>query len=271
MTRRMSALATVATVLFALVAHADRRRPEAKSSPAGAKIEPQADKHLKAMSAYLTGLKAFGFQVEEIFDNVQDDGQKLQFSNRRKYSVQRPNRVAGETEGDTADSRFFYDGKTVTVFDRGHKTYAVENVGGTIDAMLDELHERFGVDQPLSDFLSADPYKIFTEYVQGGTYVGLNHVGKVKCHHLAFQQRRLDWQIWIDAGENPLPRKLVITFKRQAGEPQYTAFLHHWDVKPTFGEDAFRFEAPEGIRKVDFLQRHGETEDARKPVRPARK
>ena len=80
-------------------------------------------------------------------------------------------------------------------------------VPGTIDAMLEDLHERFDTHQTLADFLFSDPYKVFTEHVQSGTYVGLHYVGKTKCHHLAFRQKLLDWQIWIDAGDQPLPRK----------------------------------------------------------------
>jgi hypothetical protein len=228
--------------------------------PQGAapRIEPKADEALKAMSKYLGGLKTYSFQVEEFFDDVQDDGQKLQYSNQRKIVVSRPNKVAGEAEGDTANSRFYYDSKTVTVFDRAQKTYAVAQVPGTIDAMLDEMHEKYGTQQPLADFLFSDPYKVFTEHVRSGTYVGLHHVGKGKCHHLAFQQRILDWQIWIEAGDKPLPRKLVITFKRQAGEPQYTAIIHRWDVGPKVTAETFAFQPPPGVRKVDFLQRHGE-------------
>ena len=164
-------------------------------------IEPKADQYLKAMSSYLAGLKTYSFQVEEFIDEVQDDGQKIQLSNQRHMSVSRPDKVFGEDEGDTANSLFYYDGKTVTVFDRGQKTYATEKVPGTIDAMLDDLHDRFDTHQTLADFLFSDPYKVFTENVQSGTYVGLHHVGKVKCHHLAFRQKILDWQIWIDAGD----------------------------------------------------------------------
>ena len=107
------------------------------------KIEPKADQYLKAMSSYLAGLKTYSFQVEEFFDEVQDDGQKIQLSNQRHLSVSRPDKVFGEDEGDTANSLFYYDGKTVTVYDRGQKTYATEKVPGTIDAMLDDLHDRF--------------------------------------------------------------------------------------------------------------------------------
>jgi hypothetical protein len=232
------------------------------------KIDPKADQHLKAMSKYLAGLKTFTFQVEEFFDDVQDDGQKLQFSNQRRVTVRRPDHVAGETEGDTASTRFFYDGKKVTVYDKTNKTYAVEKTAGRdIDAMLDELHSKYDTTQPLADFLFSDPYKVLTEHVRGGEYVGLHHVGKTKCHHLAFRQRLLDWQIWIDAGETPLPRKLVITFRRQAGEPQYYAFMHRWDVNPKVADGAFQFTPPEGVRKVDFLNRHGDAKAKKGPIK----
>src|ERR1700728_4067743 len=115
------------------------------------KIEPKAEQYLKAMPSYRGGLHTYSFQVEEFFDETQDDGQKLQLGNQRHMSVSRPDKVFGETEGDTGNSQFYYDGKTVTVFDRGQKTYAIEKVPGTIDTMHDDLHERFETDQPLAD------------------------------------------------------------------------------------------------------------------------
>ena len=222
----------VATALWSL-AFAGSSQQEAP------KIEPKADQYLRAMSTYLAGLHTYSFQVEEFFDEAQDSGQKLQLSNQRHMSVSRPDKMFGETEGDTANSLFYYDGKTVTVFDRTQKTYATEKVPGTIDAMLDDLHERFDTHQTLADFLFADPYKAFTENVESGEYLGLHYVGKVKCHHLAFRQKALDWQIWIDAGDEPLPRKLVITFKQQTEQPQYTALIHRWDVNPKLTDDLF--------------------------------
>jgi hypothetical protein len=230
----------------------------------GAKIDAKADQQLKAMSKYLAGMQTFSFQVEEFFDDVQEDGQKLQYSNQRKLTVSRPGKLAGEADGDTAHSQFFFDGTSVTVYDRQNKTYAVAKVSGTIESMLEQMHEKYGSHTPMSDFLFPNPYKILTENVESGTYVGLNHVGKTKCHHLAFRQKLLDWQIWIDAGENPVPRKLVITFKRRAGEPQFTALIHKWDVNPKVAEETFQFTPPEGVRKVEWLQRHGEPQPEKK-------
>jgi hypothetical protein len=257
MKQRMATVALAVGAIFWGVALAGSPQQEAP------KIEPKAEQYLKAMSSYLAGLHTYSFQVEEFFDEAQADRQKLQLSNQRHMSVSRPDKVFGESEGDTVNSQFYYDGKTVTVFDRGQKTYAVEKVPGTIDAMLDDLHERFETDQPLADFLFADPYKEFTENVQSGEYVGLHYVGKVKCHHLAFRQKIVDWQIWIDAGDEPLPRKLVITFKQQVDQPQFTALIHRWDVNPKLSDEMFQFQPPNGLRKVDFLNRHAEPKPAK--------
>ncbi len=238
----------------------------AADTPSGVKVDPKADKCLRAMANYLGGLKTFSFQVEMFFDIVQDDGLKLQFSNQRKESVRRPDKVFSETTGDTANSSFYYDGKTVTVHDRARKTYATEKVPGTIDAMLDDLHDRFGIEHPMADFLFADPYKVLMENAESGYYVGENYVGKTKCHHLAFRQRLLDWQIWIENGDKPLPRKFLITFKRQIDEPQFLALIHHWDVNPELNDSVFEFQPPPDVQKVDFLHRHGDASAAKKPA-----
>ena len=47
----------------------------------------------------------------------------------------------------------------------------------------------------------------------------------VVCDHLAFRNLDTDWQIWVESGERPLPRKYVITSKTVAAAPQYTLRL----------------------------------------------
>ena len=44
-----------------------------------------------------------------------------------------------------------------------------------------------------------------------GFVVGPSVVGGVKSTHLAFRGAEVDWQIWIENGDKPLPRKYVIT------------------------------------------------------------
>ena len=61
------------------------------------------------------------------------------------------------------------------------------------------------------------------ENVQSGYLVGARPVNGTACHHLAFSQEAIDWQIWIEDGPMPLPRRLVLTYKDEPGAPQYRA------------------------------------------------
>jgi hypothetical protein len=75
----------------------------------------------------------------------------------------------------------------------------------------------------------------------------------VSCHHLAFSQETIDWQIWIEDGPRPVPRKLVITYKTEPGSPQYVARLSGWNFQPRFSKHFFTFEAPAGAGEMEFL------------------
>jgi len=66
-----------------------------------------------------------------------------------------------------------------------------------------------------------------------------------------FSQATIEWQIWIDAGDTPLPRKLVISYVQEPGEPQYSATMRRWNLESKVPEGLFTFEAPEGAQKID--------------------
>jgi hypothetical protein len=159
----------------------------------------------------------------------------------------------------------------VTVLDKEHNVYATIEAPATIDATFDRLEDEYGVVLPLADLLYADPYAVLMAGVTYGRYLGLHQAAGVTCHHLAFSQDTIEWQIWIDAGEKPLPRKLVISYVDEPGEPQYSAVIRRWNLDSAVPDGLFTFEAPEGAQKVDAqaLARNGGAEPA--PAEPAPK
>lgn len=237
-------------LLFAAVlapVFGDKDKPAAKP-----KIEPKADEILKKACACMADLKQFGLKVEETFDEMSEAGQKLQFTNHRKVIVRRPGQLMADSEGDTTKRFFYYDGKTITLFDPVGKTYATVEAPATLDAMLDFLNQELGFSAPATDLLFSDPYKVLTEQVEEGEYVGEHRVGNKKCHHLAFRQRGTDWQLWVDAGDKPLPLKFLITYRRLPGEPQFATVLD-WDTSVKVADDAFAFKPPDGAKKIQFV------------------
>ncbi len=72
------------------------------------------------------------------------------------------------------------------------------------------------------------------------------------CHHLAFTQDNVDWQVWIQDGPQPLIRKFVITHKNEPGVPEFTALITQWNFTGRISDSDFVFEAPRGATQVEM-------------------
>ena len=102
---------------------------------------------------------------------------------------------------------------------------------------------------PLADLIYANAYDYLMEETRAGFYLGLSKVQGQLCHHLAFRQKEIDWQIWIEDGPTPLPRKFLITDKKAKGL-QVTAWLSQWNTSPQLEESLFTFVVPAKAEQV---------------------
>jgi hypothetical protein len=109
-----------------------------------------------------------------------------------------------------------------------------------------------GIDLPLIDLAMSDPYQNATAKVQGSRYYGISPVLGVPCHHLAFTQENVDWQVWIEDGPQPLIRKFVITQKNEPGAPEFTALITRWNMTDRIADSDFVFERPKGASKIEM-------------------
>ena len=217
-------------------------------------IEPEADKLLKEMGDFLKNQKEFSVKADVTFDLVEPTGEKIQYSATNTFFVKRPNKVYAQTVGDIGEKKFWYDGKGITLLDVDKNVYAQEKAPANIDSTLDHLMEDYGFSLPLSDFVFSDPYTDLSENVEDGYYVGLHSVRGMKCDHLAFIQENLNWQLWVKEGKQPVPCKIVITYKDVPGSPQYTAVFSDWNFKKKEPDSLFKAVAPKDAEKIEFLK-----------------
>lgn len=232
---------------------------EAAFEPA---IEIEAADAVRRMSHYLGSLSQFRFVTENVFDEIDDSGQKLQRARRFDIRMIRPSRIYGESAGDGGrNTAFWYDGETVTILQRLLNVYSQVEVPETVDEMLDFMNDRYGMAVPTADFLFSDVYQTLTGAADRGRVVGLSRVGDYVCHHLAFQQEVVDWQIWIDAGPTPLPRKFVVTYKQEDACPQFEARFLLWETAPDFPEQLFEFTASRDAQRIEMAPLPSPDED----------
>jgi hypothetical protein len=221
-------------------------------------IEPRADEILRIMSDLLAGAKQFTVHNDQASDEFTLAGDLVELSSSVELAVRRPNEAHAVLHGDLRPMRYWIGGGRVAVMDVSRWTYAVAPAPKGLDAAIDQLWEQYGMKVPLADFISDNPYEDLTRHVETGTYVGLHEFDGVPCHHLAFRQSDIDWQIWIADGLLPLPRKLLIVYKNEPGAPRYTARLSAWDLSPGLGDTIFEFEPPEGAGQIEFAERDAE-------------
>lgn len=214
-------------------------------------LDPRADEILRKMSGFLAEMPQFAFEAEESFDEIPSGQPRMLLSNLRRIAVARPNRFAADVEGDSLSRSVWFDGKAVATYDRSQNSFATIPAAGSIDAALDLLSDKYGVEVPLADLLYSDPYRVLTGAASYSKYLGIHRAAGVPSHHLVFAQETIEWQIWIDAGDQPLPRKMIITYVREPGEPQYMATISRWRLSPELPDSLFLFEPPAGAARVD--------------------
>jgi hypothetical protein len=218
-----------------------------------AEIDPQAEKLLRAATDYLAGQKQFRVLARSTIEVVLTSGQKLQYDSAATLLVQRPNKLRAERRGDLVDQLFYYNGKSLTLYNPGEKYYATVAAPGTLEEMLDYARESLDIVAPAGDLVYTNAFQILMDNVTSGFVVGKAVVEGVRCDHLAFRTEHTDWQIWVQEGNQPLPRKFVITTKDVAGEPQFAVVMTKWDLAPKIAGRMFDFTPPKGAMKVDFL------------------
>ena len=216
-------------------------------------IQPEATRLLKASTDFLARQQSFRLDTRNSLEVVLTSGQKIQFDHRATQWAQRPNKLRADRTGDLVEQSFYYDGKTAVLLNTSTGTYAEVAAPGTIEAMLDFAREKLGIVAPAGDLLFSNAYDILMTDVTSGFVVGKAVVAGVRCDHLAFRAPHVDWQIWIEEGARPLPRKLVITTRDLANAPQFAVEVVNWDLAPKFTPQTFAFTAPKNAKKVDFV------------------
>src|ERR1700730_10767162 len=87
------------------------------ANPTAPAIAEPADRLLKEMGVYIGSSEQFTFHANITFDHVLPSGQKLRFSAAQEVALQRPGRLYVEWNSDLGARQFWYDGKSITVYD----------------------------------------------------------------------------------------------------------------------------------------------------------
>lgn len=220
-----------------------------------ATIDQAAVKRLQESLDYLASLQQFSLLADTTIEVVLLDGQKIQFDNSVNTTVQRPDKMHARRLGDLMEQELFYDGETLTLLDSSAGYHASAAAPDNLEDALDFARETLDIVAPAGDFIHSNAFDILMENVESAIYIGSSYVEGSVCDHLAFSAptNDTDFQVWVQQGEEPLPRRIVITSREITNAPQFTVHIREWDIHPKIGAESFRFQAPENSQEIEFI------------------
>jgi len=219
------------------------------NSQGNSNIDPETMQALNKMGSFLRSLKAFQVESEASNDDVLDDGQIVTNIRTSTLLSVSPNLLRAELKSDDKDVFLFYDGKNFTVYGKLLNYYATVPAPATTALLVDKIYNDYGIEVPLVDLFKWGTDDSAIRKITSALDVGPSTVQGITCEHYAFRQEGLDWQIWIQLGAYPLPRKFIIRTVTDDARPQHTSNLV-WNLAPSYNQAAFVFDPPDGALPI---------------------
>lgn len=252
LTLRTACLAALA-LAAALPVHAQQAAPAAKKAPAASETQVLAREILMRMAAYLGGAKGYSVSLRAGYDAVQKSGQKIEFNESRKITLARPDKLRVEGErSDGAKAQVVFNGKEITLVDGASNIYATAPQPGDVDRSIVHFVSDLGMRLPLAVMLLSRMPSEFETRVKSVDIVEKATVLGRPTHHLAARTNDVDFQVWVADGDQPVPLRVVITYKKSPGQPQFWAQFSDWNMAPAVNDATFTAQIPAGAQKVAF-------------------
>jgi hypothetical protein len=212
---------------------------------------------LTRMTEFISGAQDFTIVADMGHEVLQNDGQRLEFGSYITAALRRPSQGNVRFESrDGFSATIILDGETISLFSTRENRFFYDTTRqpGDIDASFDYLADRLGPPDQLRDFFSIDLTETLSSLVKSGYYVGESKIAGVLCDNLAMRSEDEDVQLWIAKGNNPAPRRIVVTYTKIEGQPQFWAQFVEWNFSPEFSDSMFTFSPPpEDAERVDFF------------------
>ena len=220
---------------------------------AAAEKDPRALKVLQDMGAFLRGLKHVHLTTRSDTDQVLDSGQVVQFSYHTELIATPPDKLRVSVVDGPYHKTLFYNGKRFVLFDQGQRYYANGDAPATIDALLDDMNQRYGVVLPLADLFRWDAATADEVGISSALYINDQEVDGQLCAHYAYRQPGVDWQLWVHLGPRPMPCQLVIVRLDAEGMPRHSV-RYQWLDDQAAPASTFEFLPPAGVHAVPLRE-----------------
>lgn len=207
---------------------------------------------IEKMTDYVAGLDAYEFDTSILFDEPTLRGSSNKRAGVHHVAVKRPNKLFLDAKFDDGSERkIWFDGETITFANVGDETYIELPFDGDNDALVEAVESRLGIHLPTLLFVTSEPFDNVSENVVDAELKGTRTLGEETSTLVDIETIDAHSQMWIADGDAPLPKRLVITYIRENGDPEYIMTFDSF-AKADLPDQAFVAEIPDGWQKVEL-------------------
>ena len=135
-------------------------------------VDPAAVQLLKRMTDFLDGLQQFSVNSHSMIEELHVSGHRVDNDLSATVTVKRPNKLRVMRTGGLMNQRFFYDGKTSTLYNPNEKVYAITKAPDTIEKMITFARETVGIVLPAADLLYRNAFPLLMQDLTLAVVVG---------------------------------------------------------------------------------------------------
>ncbi len=210
------------------------------SPPASAveTIEPRAIALLKRMHDTLAGARTLAFTAMAMHDVRNAEGQSIFLLDAAQVVMRRPDRLRITVVGDGPPIDAIWNGRTLRAFNPAARLVASHD-DTSLEGALKAAVGQAGVAAPFADVLLAGTGKPITDGLTSAFVVGTSSlVGGVRTDVVSFAAPDAHGQVWIGEKDG-LPRRLVVTYVDEAGQPRHSVDFRQWRLDRRVGNRMF--------------------------------
>ena len=214
---------------------------------------PDARMMMFRMFSLLAKTQRFSVTAKASYDAMQASGQKIEWNEVRTVTISRPDKLRMEAErSNGARSLVVFDGKEIFTFDEADRVYGQAPEPGGIDESLVYFVRDLGMRMPVAPLFMSRSAAEMNRQVISVAFVEKTGILGTLANHVAGRIDTVNFQIWIADGDQPLPLRVVLTYPKAPGHPQFRADFSNWNLAADPPAGFFTFTPPADATRIPF-------------------
>jgi hypothetical protein len=207
------------------------------------------------MSEVIGEFSSLSFTLDARNDEVNQDLGVITTFSQSKISFNGPNQLQIHSKSDKGHRGLWFEKDTLTYYSFKENNFVIIPSKSTTIDMIDDVHERYGIDFPAADFFSPT----FTDDILANfdelKFVGLRQMCGTECFYILAKRDDMVVQFWIANDALNLPVKAIITEKKEKETMQHEITFSDWDINPFLPNAMFQFQPPPSAKEISILPR----------------